>query len=419
MTTPAVSIVIPTRNRCAAIQGTLMALAHQTFPRDELEVLVVADGSTDGTVNMVRALRVPYTLRLLEQPARGVSYARNWGAAEARAPLLISFDDDVVAAPGFVAAHLQAQQGPGEHLVIGAYLLNPPGRPTLFQINARAWWSDRFYAMSRPGHRFSFEDLAAGNFSMSTALYRRMGGFDTIFRGYSGKDYEFGARALKAGAQFAYAAEAVGDHRDPERSVSRRLRRIRDEGRNEVILGRLHPELRPALNVASIMSPTVSARSRLLQRLALRWPILGDQLAMLLQSWAEDYERRLLHAYWWQIADGLRTYWYTRGVSEELGGQAEIATFVADGERAARERPLKRGILALDEGLATCAQRLDQERPDSVELRYAGALIGQIPAPPGAEPLRGVHLPDALRQWPLTRVLARELAAPVNPPHAA
>ncbi|NTW02976.1 MAG: glycosyltransferase, partial [Oscillochloris sp.] len=73
---PSVSIVIPTRNRCAALQATLMALAQQTVPADEIEVLVVADGSTDGTIPMVRGLRVPYTLRLLEQPARGVSYAR-------------------------------------------------------------------------------------------------------------------------------------------------------------------------------------------------------------------------------------------------------------------------------------------------------------------------------------------------------
>jgi GT2 family glycosyltransferase len=420
MTTPTVSIIIPTRNRCAALQGTLMALARQTIPLDELEVLVVADGSTDGTVNMVRALRVPYTLRLVEQQALGLPMARNRGAAEAQAPLLILFDDDIIATPGFVAAHLRAQHEPGERLVLGPYLLSLPGRQSFYGINLRTWWSDKFCAMSCPGHRFTFEDVSGGNFSISAALYARLGGFNTIFKGYGGKDYEFGARVLKAGARLVYAPDALGDHRDnPGRGIDRLLLRIRDEGRNEAILGRLHPELRPALNVSSIMSPSVSARSRLLQRLALSWPIFGDQLARILQSWADDYERRLLHAYWWRIVDGLRTYWYTRGVSEELGGQADIAAFVADGERVARERPLKRGILALDEGLATCAQRLDQERPDSVELRYEGAVIGQIPAPPGAEPLRGVHLPDALRQWPLTMMLAQELAAPANPPLAA
>ncbi|NTW03626.1 MAG: glycosyltransferase family 2 protein, partial [Oscillochloris sp.] len=390
-----------------------------TVPADEIEVLVVADGSTDGTIPMVRGLRVPYTLRLLEQPARGVSYARNWGAAEARARLLISFDDDVVANPKFVEAHLHAQQGPGERLVLGAYLLNPPGRPTFYQINARAWWSDRFYAMNRPGHRFTFEDLAAGNFSISAALYARMGGFDTIFRGYSGKDYEFGARALKAGAQFAYAPDAAGDHRDPERSISRRLRRIREEGRNDVILGTLHPELRPAINISSILSPSASGQSRLLQRLALSAPVIGDQFAKILLSWTEDYERRFLHAYWWRLADALRTYWYARGVSEQLGGQAEIAAFVAAGEHAARERPIKQGRLELSAGLEACATYLDQERPDCVDLFFEGALCGHIPAPPGAEPLRGVHLPDALRQWRVTEALAVKYAATAHAPLAA
>ncbi|MEI6778271.1 MAG: glycosyltransferase [Chloroflexales bacterium] len=418
MTTPTVSIVIPTRNRRPALQQTLMALARQTIPPDELEVLVVVDGGTDGSADMVRALRVPYTLRLLEQPARGVSYARNWGAAEAHAPLLISFDDDVVAVPGFVAAHLRAQQGPGERLVLGPYLLNLPGRPSLAQIYARTWWSDRFHAMSRSGHRFTFEDLAAGNFSIPSALYARMGGFDTIFRGYGVKDYEFGVRALKAGAQFAYAADAVGDHRDSQCSIQRVLRRIREEARNDVIMGTLHPELRPALKVASILSPSQSRRNRLLQRLALNWPILGDRLVMALQSHVESYERRLLYAYWWRLIDGIKMYWYIRGVAEQLGGQEEIAAYVAAGERAARERHLKLGSLELSEGLTACACRLDQERPDSVELRYRGTPVGQIPAPPGAEPLRGAHLADALRQWQMTKPLALGIAPMIHPPLA-
>jgi hypothetical protein len=109
-------------------------------------------------------------------------------------------------------------------------------------------------------------------------------------------------------------------------------------------------------------------------------------------------------------------YWYARSVAEQLGGQQEVAAFVAAGERAARERPLKLGSLELSEGLAACARRLDQERPDCVELRYLGAPVGQIPALPGAEPLRGAHLADALRQQQVLGPLARELAAAGHPP---
>lgn len=424
MSAPAVSVVIPTRNRCAVLRATLMALATQTAPPDQLEVLVVADGSADGTAEMVRSLRVPYALRLLEQPARGVSYARNWGAAEARAPLLISFDDDVVATPGLVAAHLRAHKGPGERLVLGPYPLGLRGRPSLYQIVAQAWWSDRFHALGRPGHRFSFKDVGAGNFSIPTSLYARLGGFDTIFVGYGGKDYELGARVLKAGAALAYAPDALGDHCDQAgHTVERMLRRTREEARNDVILGRIHPELRPALSVAALFNPPLTARGRLLVRLAFAAPALGDHLARRLIGRAQRYEALLLRERWRRLMGDLKRYWYARGVAEQLASREAVDAYVAEGERAAGAWPRRVIRLELREGLTACAERLDRERPDEAELIFDGQRVGAIPPLPGAEALRGAHLPEALRGWQVTWELARMLgtagAGPLPAPAVA
>ncbi|HYW23601.1 MAG TPA: glycosyltransferase, partial [Terriglobales bacterium] len=77
--TPAFSIVIPTYQRRASLERVLTALALQEWPPDSLEVLVVSDGGDDGSVEMARALALPFPSRVLEQANQGPAAARNLG----------------------------------------------------------------------------------------------------------------------------------------------------------------------------------------------------------------------------------------------------------------------------------------------------------------------------------------------------
>ena len=81
MTTPVrLSIVVPTHNRRdVLVSRTLPAIFEQDFPANEYEAIVVVDGSTDGTAEALRKLRPPCSLRIIEQPNRGPSAARNKG----------------------------------------------------------------------------------------------------------------------------------------------------------------------------------------------------------------------------------------------------------------------------------------------------------------------------------------------------
>jgi glycosyltransferase involved in cell wall biosynthesis len=87
----AVSVVIPTYNSAPYIAQTLASVLAQTVA--DLEVLVVDDGSTDGTPGIVRRLADP-RVRLIAQTNAGVCRARNRGIAEARSGLICLLDHD-------------------------------------------------------------------------------------------------------------------------------------------------------------------------------------------------------------------------------------------------------------------------------------------------------------------------------------
>ena len=92
MTTPAVTVAVPTRVRPAALTRCLRALEAQTIA-GELEVLVVCDGD-EQRVAVEEVVRQAPAARLLRQDRAGPGAARNTAAAVARAPILCCTDDD-------------------------------------------------------------------------------------------------------------------------------------------------------------------------------------------------------------------------------------------------------------------------------------------------------------------------------------
>src|SRR5262249_51145554 len=104
-----VSVIVPTFNRAARLDTLLDDLSHQDTDGRALEVLVVDNGSTDGTVRVVEgwSARDP-RIRYLREPRPGASSARNAGIAAATASILAFIDDDVRPAPDWVAAVCRA-----------------------------------------------------------------------------------------------------------------------------------------------------------------------------------------------------------------------------------------------------------------------------------------------------------------------
>src|SRR5437763_16556472 len=96
------TIIIPTFNGASRIERCLLALRHQQA-ECEIETLVVDDGSTDSTADVVG--RYP-SVRLIQQNNAGPAAARNRGAREARGDVLLFTDDDCEPAPGWLHAML-------------------------------------------------------------------------------------------------------------------------------------------------------------------------------------------------------------------------------------------------------------------------------------------------------------------------
>ncbi len=278
---PTVSVIIPTHNRCDSLRRTLGALAAQTYPSRLVDVTVVMDACSDGTEGVLRHYVAPFALRCLAlpSPSKGPAYARNHGAASAAGQFFLFLDDDVEPTPTLVQAHVAMHQQRHDHLVIGPYWPVLQHGADCFRVLQQSWWNDKFVAMQRYGHRFTYTDVLTGNLSLESRVFRQVEGFDPAFP-FAHEDYEFGARLIAAGYGVAFAREATASHHEHEHmTVARACQRARLEGKADVLIGRRHRHLLRTLPLAAFQDG-LSMRHRVAHWFSFRAPSLGDRLAI-------------------------------------------------------------------------------------------------------------------------------------------
>lgn len=403
-----VSVIIPTHNRRESLERTLRALCRQSYPFDLMEVIVVADGCHDDTSELLRAYTGPFRLHGLAQPKQGASTARNYGAATATGSTLIFIDDDVEPAPQLVEAHVSAHRI-GRGIVGMGYLpVELAHRTDFLSLLVRSWWADQFQEMGKPSHRFLYRNLFSGNFSLDADLFRQVGGFDPSIP--RREDYDLGMRLMKTGATFMFLPNAVGYHHEAA-DAKGNLTRARQEGRGDILMGFRHTELRPTFSLSRFQE-TQSLRSGITQALVFQYNALGDAIAALLCRLLVVFERLRLRRLWQRVFQGLRTYWYLRGVKDELKTRRGLIKYLQEGP--AHSQPDDVEIdLDLSQGLELAERRLDEERPAGARIFYKNTVIGHLPPQVGAERLKGAHLRAILASdlsWPLLKILIMEQA---------
>ncbi len=381
------SVIIPSHERPEAVCRTLAALARQTVGCAAFEAVVVADGCGPATVDRIREASTPFPMVVLQQDCQGAGSARNAGARRAAAPLLVFLDDDIEPEPGLLAAYEAAHREAPDAVLLGDTPAAIAGA-SLFHRALRQWWNDHTIRVRRSDHRFGYRDLHSGNFCLSRELFEAIGGFHPGFHQRAGEDHELGARLIARGTPFRFVPGARGFHHDAT-ALSRSLARARDEGRGDVLLGTLHPDLRNSLPLARWWRAPGRARTSL-RELTFRRPVWGDRAAWLLQRALPLLELLRLRRRYQKAYGALRGYWYCRGAAEELGDtgrQAELRRFFS-------AAPPLAPLLDLDlaAGLGTARAMLERYRPAGARLRAGRVPIGLLPPIPGTEPLEGRHL---------------------------
>lgn len=238
------SVIIPTFNRGELLRGCLQSLAEQTHPASDFEVVVVVDGSTDRTREMLDALRTPFSLVVLEQPNQGQNLARNRGAAEAKGRYLLFLDDDIRAGPTLVAEHLRAQRLTGGVVGIGKIGLELPPRPDWFLRHFAEGWRGHYEELDRGGTRPTWIDCYTGNVSVERSTFFDAGGFSEDVR--RGDDIELGYRLAAFGAAFQYLPDALAYQRE-RKGIRELASDFRSAGRAYVQLARRYPPMAPSL----------------------------------------------------------------------------------------------------------------------------------------------------------------------------
>lgn len=203
-----ISVIVPTFNRRAIAKRTVESLAAQTFPVDAYELIVVVDGSMDGTAEAIGALRPACRLRVIEQSNQGLAAARNTGLRAARGDLVLFVDDDMNCSPELVATHVGAHEASQNIVAFGAILLSEDSPPGLaaecFKRELGA-----FYLQPRQSGEMPWGEIECvfSNSSLSRAALLQVGGFDDSFR--MREDLELGVRLCRAGMAACYLSTAV------------------------------------------------------------------------------------------------------------------------------------------------------------------------------------------------------------------
>ncbi len=239
------SIVIPTFNRLEQLQSVIVAIRRQLRPTGtDLEVVVVDDGSSDGTSDWLESQIESQGFRVIHQSNAGPARARNRGVEAASGDLILFLGDDTVPQPGWLAAHLEEHRlfgSPGPLAVLGyTSFSDDTESPFLRFINE--YGAQFGYLLIEDPRAVPFNFFYTSNISLPRSELLRLGGFREDFPAAAWEDIEFAYRAVEEGLKIHYQPQARTLHRHCIRPRTF-CRRQRTSGRSAAIFAKLHPEL--------------------------------------------------------------------------------------------------------------------------------------------------------------------------------
>lgn len=311
---PFLSVIIPTYNRSSVLLKCLSALLDQTVPGTEYEILVVDDGSSDRTVDIVEEVRVaaPVEVYCLRQNHKGPAAARNSAIRNAQGDVLLFIGDDILASPTLLTEHAQWHRThPEDNVAVLGYvtwsseILLTPFMRFLSEHSDMQF----AYGIIQDEKDISYQHFYTSNISLKRTFLLANGLFDEDFPDAGQEDIELGYRLERKGLRIVFNRKAVGYHLHPM-DLESFCRKMEIIGFAAEIFNSKHPEV--ALNTAFVAIPRWQITIKhLLARICLPLGIMAFQL-----------DRRLLYqcyksVLWFHLWRGHHAY--LNGTTGERG----------------------------------------------------------------------------------------------------
>lgn len=237
------SVIIPTYEGAHRLAAILESLERQT--QRDFEIIIVIDGSTDGSAEVVRKQKLTLGFRIIEQSNKGRGGARNAGARLANGSLLVFYDDDMLPEPDSLEKHTAFHDQHPNAILVG----NVPQKISSFTNDFNQYRSQLSLAWVKP-----FPDIAtpmtkdtlfmtAANCSVEKNVFLNLQGFAEKLK--DAEDKEFGIRAFKKNIPVFFDKQNIAWH-DEALTCRTYIRRLRQYAAANKIVRTLHPEFFPA-----------------------------------------------------------------------------------------------------------------------------------------------------------------------------
>lgn len=335
MERPSISVVMPTYNRREMLRRVLDALDQQQLPAGATaELIVVDDGSTDGTAELLASWRpraCTYAYRIAERNA-GPGEARNIGVGLASGQLLMFTGDDILPDNLFLAAHLAAHQQhntDGKLAVLGKTIWPRDLPVTTVMRHIDGIGAQQFsYYFFRHGQFLDYRHFYTSNITLQLDFLRSEATlFDRRFTHAAFEDVDLGLRLERRGMRIYYTSHALGYHYHPY-TVHGFCERQYKAGSMATVMGSKHPDSREIIGVAAMDDAAAQA------------PVF----ALRLEAWMEGAEGRpaieralIALAAFYELREipplddyymALFQYFYNKGIVEATRQGAESETLL-------------------------------------------------------------------------------------------
>src|SRR3990172_10127958 len=189
-----ISVIVPAYNAQKTIHQSIEALLAQEYPKERYEVIIIDDGSSDGTADVVKA----YPVKYMHQRNQGPATARNAGAREAGGEIMLFTDSDCVPFANWIAEMVKPFEDKEVVAVKGAYKNKQKSMVARF---AQLEFEERFEMLKKAESIDMVDTYSAG---YRRDLFMAAGGFDASFPVANNEDTELSYRLSVLGHKMVF-----------------------------------------------------------------------------------------------------------------------------------------------------------------------------------------------------------------------